>query len=238
MARRPKTADGRGSPAEQALAVELTTLVLAQVAPDELVVLDDTAAEYFADPAAALRPVGGDTPLSPAYDQPDLPSTHTTTEFNELPVTTRPWGNFMSLLFRSRGRAAHAGHMTRRRWAWAGGGASAVSLGLLIAYLTSVGLERANNLAAVLGLFVSLLALGVAVLELLRPRETGPSLGQTDVHGSVSRISRVGGGVRIRRGAPRVPPIVPQQTGPRSRVDGHHDHIERVGGDVELNEEP
>jgi hypothetical protein len=37
--------------------------VLAQVAPDELVVLDDTAEEYFADPAAALRPDGGDTPL-------------------------------------------------------------------------------------------------------------------------------------------------------------------------------
>jgi len=37
--------------------------VLARVAPDELVVLDDTAEEYFADPAAALRPDGSDTPL-------------------------------------------------------------------------------------------------------------------------------------------------------------------------------
>jgi len=37
--------------------------VLARVAPDELVVLDDSAQEYFTDPAAALRPDGGDTPL-------------------------------------------------------------------------------------------------------------------------------------------------------------------------------
>lgn len=48
---------------EQALTVELTALVLARVAPDELVVLDDSVQEYFADPAAALRPGGGDTPL-------------------------------------------------------------------------------------------------------------------------------------------------------------------------------
>lgn len=37
--------------------------MLARFAPDELVVLDDTAAEYFADPPAALRPDGADTPL-------------------------------------------------------------------------------------------------------------------------------------------------------------------------------
>lgn len=37
--------------------------MLAQVAPDELVVLDDSAEEYFADPGTAVRPYRGDTPL-------------------------------------------------------------------------------------------------------------------------------------------------------------------------------
>jgi hypothetical protein len=43
--------------------VELTALILAQLAPDELSVLDESADEYFADPSAALRPASGDSPL-------------------------------------------------------------------------------------------------------------------------------------------------------------------------------
>jgi hypothetical protein len=35
----------------------------AQLAPDELAVLDDSADEYFADPPPALRPASGDRPL-------------------------------------------------------------------------------------------------------------------------------------------------------------------------------
>lgn len=130
------------------------------------------------------------------------------------------------------------GCMTRRQWAWAGGGASAVSLGLLIAYLISVGLDRANKLAAVLGLFVSLLALGVALLELRRPRATGRHPVQMDVHGSLSRIRGVGGSVRIRRRAPRTLPAPPPQgSPPRARVAGHYDEVDDVTGDVELTEE-
>ena len=45
----------RPHPDAQALAVELTKATLNRVAPEELVVFDETAAEYFADPAAALR---------------------------------------------------------------------------------------------------------------------------------------------------------------------------------------
>jgi hypothetical protein len=48
---------------DRALTVELTTLALARAAPDELVILDETAEEYFADPAALLRSDEGDTPL-------------------------------------------------------------------------------------------------------------------------------------------------------------------------------
>lgn len=52
----------RPHPDAQALAVELTAAALRRVAPEELVVLDESAAEYFADPAAALRG-DEDTPL-------------------------------------------------------------------------------------------------------------------------------------------------------------------------------
>jgi hypothetical protein len=52
----------RPHPEAQALAIELTAAALARVAPEELVVLDESAAQYFADPAAALRD-DEDTPL-------------------------------------------------------------------------------------------------------------------------------------------------------------------------------
>lgn len=48
---------------ERELVVELAAASLARVAPDELIVLGDTAAEYFDDPEAALRHDGGDSPL-------------------------------------------------------------------------------------------------------------------------------------------------------------------------------
>ncbi|MFJ9590888.1 hypothetical protein, partial [Streptomyces acidicola] len=40
----------------------------------------------------------------PAYDQPDLPSTHTTTEFNELPVGGFQVGNYVILKLYDTGR--------------------------------------------------------------------------------------------------------------------------------------
>jgi hypothetical protein len=55
-------------PAARALSVELTAAGLARIAPDELVVLDETAAEYFANPDALLRPGSRDTPLGSGID--------------------------------------------------------------------------------------------------------------------------------------------------------------------------
>jgi Na+/H+-translocating membrane pyrophosphatase len=46
---------------DQALIAELTELALSQAAPDELVLFDDTAQEYFADPQAALTASSKDT---------------------------------------------------------------------------------------------------------------------------------------------------------------------------------
>ena len=53
---------------ERALVVELTALALVRAAPDELAVLDETAQEYFADPAAALGEDEHDTPLGSGID--------------------------------------------------------------------------------------------------------------------------------------------------------------------------
>jgi len=53
---------------DQALVSELSQVVLAQAAPDELVVFDETAQEYFADPAGSLRPHGRDEPVGFGID--------------------------------------------------------------------------------------------------------------------------------------------------------------------------
>ncbi|TRW47291.1 hypothetical protein [Georgenia yuyongxinii] len=48
--------DDPGAEHEQQLAVELAEAVLAQTAPEELDLLEETSAEYFADPDGVLRP--------------------------------------------------------------------------------------------------------------------------------------------------------------------------------------
>ena len=53
---------------EQALISELSQTVLSQAAPEELVVFDETAEEYFADPDATLRPKGRDEPVGFGLD--------------------------------------------------------------------------------------------------------------------------------------------------------------------------
>src|SRR3954452_20013495 len=59
---------GTQPPTERSLALELTSLALARAAPDELVLLEETAEEYFADPAALARAQDGDTPLGSGID--------------------------------------------------------------------------------------------------------------------------------------------------------------------------
>ncbi|HZM76610.1 MAG TPA: hypothetical protein VFC19_12835 [Candidatus Limnocylindrales bacterium] len=46
---------------DKALIAELTELALSTAAPDELVVFEETAEEYFADPQAALTAAGKDS---------------------------------------------------------------------------------------------------------------------------------------------------------------------------------
>jgi hypothetical protein len=59
----PAVSKGQNRPVneDQALIAELTELALAQAAPDELALFDETAQDYFADPQAALTATSKDT---------------------------------------------------------------------------------------------------------------------------------------------------------------------------------
>ncbi|MGW5240558.1 hypothetical protein ACWEOW_16635 [Monashia sp. NPDC004114] len=62
------TAPDRARPEDRALISVLAQSVLAQAAPDELPVFDETAEDYFDDPAATLRPHGRDEPVGFGID--------------------------------------------------------------------------------------------------------------------------------------------------------------------------
>lgn len=53
---------------ERRLATELTALVLEQTVPEELLILDQTAEDYFTDPRAVLEPARRDEPLGFGLD--------------------------------------------------------------------------------------------------------------------------------------------------------------------------
>lgn len=53
---------------ERRLATELTALVLEQTVPEELLILDQTAEDYFTDPRAVLNPARRDEPLGFGID--------------------------------------------------------------------------------------------------------------------------------------------------------------------------
>ena len=53
---------------DQALISELSQAVLSQAAPEELVIFDETAEEYFADPDSTLRPRVRDEPVGFGLD--------------------------------------------------------------------------------------------------------------------------------------------------------------------------
>jgi hypothetical protein len=58
MARPPRPTDE-----QRALAIDLTAAALVRAAPDEIPVLEETAADFYEDPDAILRPDKADTPL-------------------------------------------------------------------------------------------------------------------------------------------------------------------------------
>ncbi|MEN3539804.1 hypothetical protein AAH991_32170 [Microbispora sp. ZYX-F-249] len=56
---------------------------------------------------------------------------------------------------------------------WGGGGVAVAALAALGVYLSQVGLDKADKLASVIGLFVALVGLGVAVYGLTTERRGG-----------------------------------------------------------------
>jgi hypothetical protein len=60
--------DTAGAGSEQTLVQELAQLVVEDVAPEELVLFEDTSAEYFADPDGVLDPRGRDEPVGFGLD--------------------------------------------------------------------------------------------------------------------------------------------------------------------------
>lgn len=56
---------------------------------------------------------------------------------------------------------------------WGGAGVAVAALAALGVYLSQVGLDKADKLASVVGLFVALVGLGVAVYGLIAERRSG-----------------------------------------------------------------
>ncbi|MGS2644174.1 hypothetical protein [Streptosporangium sp. LJ11] len=79
-------------------------------------------------------------------------------------------------------------HMSRRALTWSGVAVALVALATLGWYFITVGLDRADKLASVLGAFVGLLGLGLAVYGAFssRPEEAAPEPEAGGVHNEIS----------------------------------------------------
>ena len=114
--------------------------------------------------------------------------------------------------------------MTGRAQVWIGGVVAVGALASLTAYLISVGLDEADKVASVVGLFVALAGLVVSVLGLRRESapEDGPPAGGQSVRnssfgGGITMIRGTRGSIRISRtGAPQ-----PAPTGGPRPLPGH-----------------
>ena len=130
------------------------------------------------------------------------------------------------------------------------GGALVTGLGTLLALQ---GLDRADKLASVLGLFVGLLGLGVAVTGVLGGRRNAAGQAVTDsrTKGSVTQIRGVQGSVRLGAEATAATPDESSPTSggapargggagegqsvARSWTVGPVRQIDEVGGDVDID---
>ena len=115
-----------------------------------------------------------------------------------------------------------------------------------------VGLDKADKVASVIGAFVGLAGLGVAVYGALSGRGpddirgSGQHVRGAAVGGSVIQVRGVSGSVRIRGAAvpphpaqaPGGPAPVPEPGGQSvdgSRVSGNVTQVEGVGGDADVD---
>ncbi|MFI9783207.1 hypothetical protein ACIHEI_06790 [Kitasatospora sp. NPDC051984] len=122
---------------------------------------------------------------------------------------------------------------TRWRWmVWVGAGISVVGL---VFFLWEEGLDRANQWAGVLGLFVGLAGLVLSVTGGVRGRGGGQSADGAAVGGSVRMVRDVKGDVVIGGGA--APGPVPDASATPvtdAAGDGQSARGIRAGGDLNL----
>lgn len=140
--------------------------------------------------------------------------------------------------------------MTGRAQAWTGGVITGVAVVVLTAYLITVGLDKADKVASVVGLFVALAGLAISVAGLRRQEPTAGAQGVdgTSVGGGVTQISGTGGSVKITHrasaasGAPAPIPGAASaaplgaggQTVRNSSTTGPVDQVQSTEGDVEV----
>ncbi|WP_199739346.1 MULTISPECIES: hypothetical protein [Streptomyces] len=136
------------------------------------------------------------------------------------------------------------------RW---GGAAAAVAVVGLAVYFSLVGWDAAQRWATVLGLFVGLAGLWIAVAGLRRGRRDaagGQGVVGSSVGGGVAMVDGTCGNVRIRHtGGPGTAPVTPPAPGPAappgngqtvsgSAVGGPVDQVRETGGDVDIEQGP
>ncbi|OEJ29062.1 hypothetical protein AS594_36295 [Streptomyces agglomeratus] len=143
--------------------------------------------------------------------------------------------------------------MTGRVQVWVGGTVAAVAVVGLAVHLMLVGLDAADKWASVLGLFVALAGLGVAMAGLRQNRQEGgsQSVENSTLGGAATQVARTGGNVRINHHAPAslpatgpptgaVPPVgmppVPDggQSVRNSQTSGPVDQVQSTDGNVEI----
>jgi hypothetical protein len=140
-----------------------------------------------------------------------------------------------------------------RKWVAAfAGGVLVAGLGF---FLTAQGLDKADKLASVLGLFVGLIGLGLAVFGGAGARRQvgGQSVTDSTIGGSVTQVRGVRGNLRVGPSAPAGSPVAPPLSAPtaappaggdlgegqavtRSSTAGPVRQIDDVGGDAELDQ--
>ncbi len=135
-----------------------------------------------------------------------------------------------------------------QKWIGIGAG-SAIAVGL-VCYFAAVGLDKADKLASVLGLLLSIASFVMAWLGYTREAVAGQSVQNASVSGGLTQVSGTRGSVRIqRRGAPSSPsspPPSPTAAGAPgsgqavggSSVGGHVEQVSDTGGDVHIEQEP
>ncbi|MFD8750085.1 hypothetical protein ACFV0O_03745 [Kitasatospora sp. NPDC059577] len=140
--------------------------------------------------------------------------------------------------------------MSGRTQKWIGIGAGVAIAGGLVCYFAAVGLDKADKLASVLGLLLSIASFVMGWLGHTRETTPGQSVQNASVGGGITQISGTQGSVRIqRRGAPSAPsstslsptvagaPESGQAVG-GSFVGGHVEQVSDTGGDVHIEQEP